>query len=359
VSPTIGGLLTYFAGWRAIFWFLGAFGLIALMLIILFLPETLRSIAGNGSYRLGYMHQPLVNIITSSPDAILEPDSDDCFKISLELLTLRSFMEPLFCLKQKNVLVSTIFGAVTFAIFTTTIATTTTVFKEHYRYLSSLYIGLAFLPAGAGSVFTFFSIGYLMDHDLKVTETHYRHMHGLDASDVLNFKSLEDFPIERARIRNLWWITLVFITTVGGYGFSFQKKSHSIAAPLIIQFIIGASATAMLLLNSVLIGDLSRQRVSVGPAMNLVRFLLTGLAIGTVQPSLDKIGPGFTFLVMSLIMLSATPTMLLLWFFGKPWVARRNSSWPKPRLIKFSGWQIGNGLTEKIKDLRWPEVFKR
>jgi hypothetical protein len=359
VSPTIGGLLTHFMGWRAIFWFLGAFGLVALLLIIFLLPETLRSIAGNGSYRLSYIHQPLINMITSSSDSVKEPDSDDCFKISLTFLSPKSFIEPLYCLKQKNVLVSTIFGAVTFAIFTTTIATTTTMFKDHYQYLSAMYIGLAFLPAGAGSVFTFFTIGYLMDYDLKVTEKHYRAMHGLDASDTLNFKTHEDFPIERARLRNLWWITLVFISTVAGYGFSFQERSHTIAAPLIIQFLIGASATAMLLLNSVLIGDLSKQRVSVGPAMNLLRFLMTGLAIGTVQPSLNKIGPGFTFLAMACIMLAATPIMIGLWFFGKPWVARRNSSWPKPRHVRFSGWQMGETFAEKVKELRWPKVFKR
>jgi hypothetical protein len=346
-------------GWRSIFWFLGAFSLIALILIILFLPETIRSIAGNGSYRLGYVHQPVVNMIKSSHDAVLEPDSDDCFKVSLTFLSLRSFVEPLYCLKQKNVLLSTIFGAVTFAIFTTTIATTTMMFKEHYNYLSALYIGLAFLPAGAGSVFTFFTIGYLMDHDLRITETHYRRMHGLDASDLLNFKTLEDFPLERARLRNLWWITLVFIGTVAGYGFSFQQRSSSIAGPLIIQFLIGASATAMLLLNSVLIGDLSKQHMSVSPAMNLIRFLLTALAIGTVQPSLDRIGSGFTFLAMALIMLSATPIMIGLWFFGKPWVARRNSTWPKPRLVRFSGWQGGNAFTEKVKELKWPRVFRR
>ena len=93
--------------------------------------------------------------------------------------------------------------------------------------------------------------------------------------------------------------------------------------------------------------------------MNLVRFLLTALAIGTVQPSLNKIGSGFTFLAMALIMLSVTPIMIGLWFFGRPWVARRNSSWPKPRLIKFPGWNMGSPIAEKIKDIQWPKIFQR
>lgn len=49
LSPVIGGLLSQYFGWRAIFWFLAAFAAPVFALILLFLPETCHKIVGNGS----------------------------------------------------------------------------------------------------------------------------------------------------------------------------------------------------------------------------------------------------------------------------------------------------------------------
>jgi multidrug resistance protein len=51
LGPIIGGALAQTLGWRSIFWFLAIFGGIYSVFLVLFLPETLRSIAGNGSVR--------------------------------------------------------------------------------------------------------------------------------------------------------------------------------------------------------------------------------------------------------------------------------------------------------------------
>src|SRR5262249_9214267 len=49
LGPIIGGALTETLGWRSIFCFLAIFSGVFLVLLVLFLPETLRSIVGNGS----------------------------------------------------------------------------------------------------------------------------------------------------------------------------------------------------------------------------------------------------------------------------------------------------------------------
>ena len=51
LGPIIGGALAQTLGWRAIFWFLAIFGGVFSVFLVLFLPETLRSIVGNGSVR--------------------------------------------------------------------------------------------------------------------------------------------------------------------------------------------------------------------------------------------------------------------------------------------------------------------
>lgn len=49
LGPVLGGALTYAAGWAWIFWFLAIVTISGLALIVFFLPETNRSIVGNGS----------------------------------------------------------------------------------------------------------------------------------------------------------------------------------------------------------------------------------------------------------------------------------------------------------------------
>ena len=51
MGPIIGGILAQTLGWRSIFWFLTIFGGVFTVALLLLLPETLRSIVGNGSVK--------------------------------------------------------------------------------------------------------------------------------------------------------------------------------------------------------------------------------------------------------------------------------------------------------------------
>ncbi|TVY71173.1 Itaconate transport protein [Lachnellula suecica] len=355
ISPVLGGILTHWMGFRSIFWFLFAFGSLVLILIIMVLPETLRSIAGNGTIRLKPFQQPLFNVVRSSSDTPFDSDLAK-FSVRTKSLSMESLFEPLRCLAQKDVLATAFLGSVAFAICTTVITTTTTMLEQHYQF-SAFIIGLTFLPAGAGSMLSFFLMGYLMDHDLRVVEADYRQMYDLEKHVLLDHKLLSDFPIERARLRNAWWIIFIFVGTTAAYGFSFSGRS--ICGPLILQFFIASSATAFLLLNGVFIADLYHGYGSVTLAVNLIRFLMGALAVGTVQLALDRVGNGFTFLIMAMAMLGLVPMMIVQWVFGRPWKARRNSTWPRKKLSVDLGLPDFERLAEKfmpqLKGLRLPK----
>jgi MFS family permease len=328
VGPVLGGIFTHWMGFRSIFWFLFAFGSVVLILIIMILPETLRSIAGNGTIRLKPIQQPLIYVFRSSSDTPFDSDLAT-FCVRANSLSMGSFFEPFYCLSQRDVLITAFMGSVAFAICTTVITTTATMFQPHF-HMSIFSVGLAFLPAGAGSVLSFFLMGYLMDHDMRVVGNEYRNMYDIEKDVSLDHTILPDFPIERARLRNSWWITLIFIGTTAGYGFSFSTST--IAAPLILQFFIASSATALLLLNGVLIADLYSGHGSVTLAVNLIRFSMGALAVGTVQLAMNRIGNGLTFLIMAMVMLGLSPIMIVQWVFGRPWRARRDSTWPRRKL---------------------------
>ncbi len=62
IGPIVGGVLADRFGWQALFWFLLVLGALVLLLIVLFLPETLRSLVGNGSIAARGLNRSLVSI---------------------------------------------------------------------------------------------------------------------------------------------------------------------------------------------------------------------------------------------------------------------------------------------------------
>lgn len=313
ISPVLGGVLTQFFGFRSIFWFQLALGSLALILVVLFLPETLRNIAGNGTIRLKPYQQPLIAAIKSSPDARFNSDPNT---IALTL-TFKSFVEPLCLLSRMKLLGPIVFGAFAFATAVVVIATTALCLESYYS-LSTILIGAAFLPSGAGTLLGFFAISFLLQRDYKITESNYREEHNIIDDSIPGLKHNSDFPIERARLRNIWWITLLFTGATIGYGFSLS--SNHIAIPLVMQFLVGFGATAILLANGVLISDLCPENLaSVTAVINLVRYFMGALAIGVVQLLFWRVDTRFTFLIFAMATLVVTPILVVQWMFGVKW----------------------------------------
>ena len=73
LGPLIGGPSAAHAGWRWIFWFLAMVGGIFLLIIILFLTETARSVVGNGSIAATGMNKPLLPFLSPRTTMDKEP----------------------------------------------------------------------------------------------------------------------------------------------------------------------------------------------------------------------------------------------------------------------------------------------
>lgn len=128
---------------RSVFIFLLTISTLVLALIIVFLPETLRSIAGNGTIRLTGVYQPLISRVRKEPEYMV--DSDPNFQ--LQKVSIFLIIEPLKFLFEKDVFVSLVFGAIVYTVWSMVTSSTTSLFKEHYG-LSELLLGLAFIPNG-------------------------------------------------------------------------------------------------------------------------------------------------------------------------------------------------------------------
>lgn len=110
----------------------------------MWLPETLRNIAGNGTQRLHGIYKPLISLVTKEPDYLEEPKADERKPHKVNLMT---FLEPLKMFKERDILCTLVFGGVIYTIWSTIVASTTSIFKERFD-LTGLELGLIFLPSG-------------------------------------------------------------------------------------------------------------------------------------------------------------------------------------------------------------------
>lgn len=144
VGPVFGGILTQFCGYTSIFWFLTAFGGFSLLTIILFLPETLRSIAGNGSVRLtSWLHKPVIYLFVEQP-GVNDAAQPDGKRSGVKLSTI---FAPLIFLSEKDVFITLFFGSIVYTVWSMVTSSTTGLFQDVYN-LNSLEIGLTFLANG-------------------------------------------------------------------------------------------------------------------------------------------------------------------------------------------------------------------
>ncbi|TDZ58619.1 Itaconate transport protein [Colletotrichum trifolii] len=325
VGPVLGGLLANFLGFRSIFVFLLILSSIVTTVIVVFLPETMRSIAGNGSLRLGGIYKPLIRYLRKEADGTEDPEGP----LTRNKVTLATFVEPLRLLVQRDILINLIFGGVVYTVWSMVTSSTTGLVKMHF-HLSELQIGLAFLPNGFGTIVGSAIAGKLMTRDYLEIEETYKSAHNLAETEKLTAQNMPvDFPIERARLRRLPWIILIFVVSTGGYGVCLNFPSVTsltgwIAVPLALQFLIAATSNAVFALNQTLVTDLCPGKGASATAINnLVRCGLGAIGVAFIENFIASTGPAATFLALALITVAVGPLAVVHWYWGQEWRAQR------------------------------------
>lgn len=312
IGPVFGGIISQYLGFHAIFWFLFGLGSLTLFLILLLLPETQRAIAGNGTIKLEGIHRPLIYKFSPPSDAELEREPSP-----KKRFTIKSITDPLKLLTEKDVLLTLLFGSIVYTVWSMVTSSTTALFQEIF-HLNDLQVGLAFLPNGAGTVSGSIIMGRIMDRDYRRIEAVYKADKGIPESTKLNKKELLDFPLEKARLPQMWWIIALFIISTALYGFSL--KLGQIVIPLVLQYLIAFTATATFTVNSAYVVDLyPGMSASATAVNNLVRCSVGAFGVAIVQVVIDAIGAGPSFAMFAGITLFMSPMLVLSWFRGQTW----------------------------------------
>ncbi|KAJ5495461.1 hypothetical protein N7539_000577 [Penicillium diatomitis] len=317
IGPVFGGVLSEYLGFRSIFWFLAILSTLSLLTILFFLPETLRSIAGDGTVPLHGIHKPWIYLITGQRLARQDAVARDSTK---RKITVKTVVAPLGFLGEKDVFVTLFFGAVVYSVWSMVTSSTSDLFESTYG-LNTLEVGLTFLGNGFGCMSGSYTIGYLMDYNHRRTERDYCVRSDLPVETRITTKSHPDFPIEYARMRNTWWITAVFIICTATYGFSL--RTH-LAVPVILQYIIAYCATAIFTINSTLIIDLYPGASASATAVNnLMRCLVGAGGVAAIQPMIDALTAQWAFLLLAGTTLLMCPLLVVEMRWGAGWRQNR------------------------------------
>lgn len=330
LGPIIGGALTAAWGFRSIFWFLFVFSMIILLAMIVVLPETQRSIAGNGSVPLKGIYAPLAYMFRK-PKAWRDHDADENRQAPRprEPLTFKSAYSPLLSIFEKDVAVLLAWGAVAYTAWSMVTSSTTQTLLNSFPDLQSWELGLCFLPNGIGCVAGSLCTGRLMDLSFRSAEARYRKQRGLSDPDD-DVKDRADFPTVRARLRLMPLTSATLVACLVLYGPSFELNDAwrynrgNLAAPLALQLLIAFSATAIFNMNSTLLVDCFPARPATATALNnLCRCLLGAAGVAAVQPLIDAVKPTKAFAIVASMLLASSALVWVEWKWGEEWKRER------------------------------------
>lgn len=324
IGPVIGGFITEYHGFHGIFWFLVILASITLALIVLLLPETLRSIAGNGTVRLTGIHRPLIlgSLSRNWHDAPASHQSTPKSKF-----TVRCLLVPFAFLGEKDVACTLLFGAIVYTVWSMITSSTAALFHERFA-LSDFETGLIFLPNGVACILGAMATGAILNRDYRLTEARYLATHQLPPGTKLR----ANFPVSRARLRSSWFLVPTFVTAVAGYGYSVNCPrlialgKVGMAPALTLQALIAFTSTAIYTQNSALMVDLYPGASASATAVNnLARCLIGAAGVAAVQFIVNAVGEGPAFAGFAVVVVVFCPFLLAEWAWGERWRRERRA----------------------------------
>lgn len=137
-----------------------------------------------------------------------------------------------------------------------------------------------------------------------------------------------DFRIEHARLRQVPWITGLFVAATAVYGFTLLPPAQWaltaspgwIAVPLVLQFLIAATSNAVFAINTTLVSDLCPGRGAGSAAVNnLVRCTMGAVGVGLVDAMLGLVGVSAAFIGLALLVVATSILLAVEWCWGMQW----------------------------------------
>lgn len=167
------------------------------------------------------------------------------------------------------------------------------IYKDTYGF-NELQIGLTYLPGATGVILGSYLNGKMMDRNYRVTARSIGR-----SIDKVSGDDLDDFPIEKARARGSFYLLIVYICALAGYGWVVRRRVHE-SVPLLLQFVLGMLCTSFQQTFSALLVDIFPASPSTAAAAgNTVKCVLSAAAVAVQQPLVEAVGRGWVFTILT------------------------------------------------------------
>ncbi|KAK4544120.1 hypothetical protein LTR36_004618 [Oleoguttula mirabilis] len=324
LAPVLGGIFAQFLGWRWIFWFLVIAACCFVVPLALTFPETGRNVVGNGSIAPQGWNMSLLNYLqvrkarreVQPLERTVTRDSQRTAQQALAKTRKLRIPNPLNCVSvilEKDVALLLFYNSLVYCAFYDVMASAPQLLAEIYGY-DALQIGLCFLPFGCGCFLAPTISGKLMDWNFRRTARNIGYV-------IVKGKSndLRNFPLERVRIGVVVPMVIIGDAALLCYGWVMQVET-SLAAPLVLMFIMGLTLTGAFNAMSVMVVDLHPLSPATATAANnLVRCLMGAGATAVVIYMIDAMGRGWCFTLVAGVVAVFSPILWVLEKWGPQW----------------------------------------
>ncbi|KAF1960519.1 MFS general substrate transporter [Byssothecium circinans] len=321
IAPILGGLFADFMGWRAIFWFLVIMSGVYMIAFFIAFPETGRNVVGNGSippqgWNMSLLDYLKYRKVSKTNEIGLTQSTSREGQAALARPRKLRFPNPLGTLrvvKQKDAGLLLFYNSLVYTAFYDVIGSAPYLFQKIYGF-RELQVGLAFIPFGIGALLAPMTSGKLMD-------ANYRRLarKGGFPIDKKRANDLRDFPVERARLQVVVPQLALGTAAVLCYGWILQVET-SLAAPLVMHFLIGLCLTGAFNCMSVMLVDYYPLSPSTATAANnLVRCLMGAGGTAIINIMIETMGRGWCFTFIAGVIAAMSPSLWVLLKWGPKW----------------------------------------
>ncbi|ORX62990.1 MFS general substrate transporter [Hesseltinella vesiculosa] len=305
VAPMIGGLISRYLGWRWIFWLLSLTCCVHWVILYFTLPETLmcdqpKPCRGSDAKIPAWGRWWSV---LSGQKLGQERSSEDTLQEASYQPEKKIVKVPMTCAQYRDVLVLVFFGSFQYAALYTVITLQPAILRGEGYNLDAWSIGLTYLSMGFGFILGSILQGYTLN------------------KDYMRFGMGPDPNLEYARLRWVWLHAILFNIILVLYGWV-AAWQHHLAFLLIGQFLCKFHSIFNAL-GTLLIDLFPTRSASIQACNTVFRCFFGAFATGTIDPLVNALGYGWSYTLISGILLLSRVLLVFELKYGAVWRKQR------------------------------------